>query len=69
LVVPGRNGWLVPAGSIDALVDGLREILDAPLEQLAEMGLHGREDVRRQHSSNEIGRGMLPHFRAAIDGE
>ena len=69
LVVPGRNGWLVPAGSVDALVDGLRQILDAPLEQLTRMGLCGREDVRRQHEIGRIARGMMAHFRAAIEGE
>jgi glycosyltransferase involved in cell wall biosynthesis len=69
LVVPGRNGWLVPAGSVDALVDGVRQILDAPLEQLARMGLCGREDVRRQHEIGDIARSMMGHFRAAIEGE
>jgi glycosyltransferase involved in cell wall biosynthesis len=69
LVVPGRNGWLVPAGSVDALVDSVRQILDAPLEQLAEMGLRGREDVRRQHAIEDIARGMVAHFRATIEDE
>jgi glycosyltransferase involved in cell wall biosynthesis len=69
LVVPGRNGWLVPAGSVDALVDGVREILDAPLGQLAEMGLRGRDDVRGQHEIGAIARQMVAHFRDAITSE
>ena len=69
LVVPGRNGWLVPAGSVDALVDGVRQILDTPLEQLVEMGLRAREDMSRQHEIGNIARGMMAHFRAAIEGE
>ena len=66
LVVPGRNGWLVPAGSVEALVEGVRQILDTPLEQLAEMGLRGREDVSRQHEIGAIARDMVAHFQAAI---
>lgn len=68
LVVPGRNGWLVPAGSVEALVDGVRKILDTPLEQLIEMGLRGREDVQSQHEIGSIARALVAHFRAAIDG-
>lgn len=49
LVQPGRNGWLVPPGSVDALADAMRDALQSPLERLARMGNAGREDVRRQH--------------------
>jgi glycosyltransferase involved in cell wall biosynthesis len=66
LVVPGRNGWLVPAGSVDALALGLGQILDTPLERLAEMGLRGREDVIRMHEIGAIARGMVAHFQEAI---
>jgi colanic acid/amylovoran biosynthesis glycosyltransferase len=69
LVVPGRNGWLVPAGSVDSLVDGLRQILDAPLEQLAEMGLRARDDVRSQHEIGTIAQRMVAHFRDAIEAK
>lgn len=66
LVVPGRNGWLVPAGSVDALAAGLRAILQCPAERLAEMGLRGREDVKRQHDITAIATELVAHFRAAI---
>ncbi len=66
LIVPGRNGWLVPAGSVEALVEGVRQILDTPVERLAEMGLRGREDVIRQYESQAIARGLIAHFQAAI---
>ncbi|MGB8298973.1 MAG: glycosyltransferase family 4 protein [Polyangia bacterium] len=69
LVVPGRNGWLVPAGSVDALADGVRQILDAPLDRLVEMGSRAREDVRRQHEIGNIARGMVAHFHTAIEGK
>jgi colanic acid/amylovoran biosynthesis glycosyltransferase len=66
LVVPGRNGWLVPAGSVDELAAALRQILATPVEQLTEMGLRGREDVRRQHNIATIAPGLVEHFRVAI---
>ena len=66
LVVPGRNGWLVPAGSVDDLAAGLRQIFATSLEQLAEMGQRGREDVGRQHDIGAIGHELVAHFRAAI---
>jgi colanic acid/amylovoran biosynthesis glycosyltransferase len=50
LVVPGECGWLVPAGSVEALVDALREALHAEPGDLAVMGAHGAERVRRDHS-------------------
>jgi glycosyltransferase involved in cell wall biosynthesis len=50
LVEPGTSGWLVPAGSIDALVDAMREALDLPPARLTEMGRAGHEAVRRDHN-------------------
>jgi len=66
LIIDGRNGWLVPAGSVDDLAAGLRRICATPVEQLAEMGQRGREDVGRQHDIGAIGRELVAHFRAAI---
>lgn len=42
-------GWVVPAGSVDALTDALRAVLDAPTEQLDRMGATGRDRVIRRH--------------------
>ncbi|MFW6087136.1 MAG: glycosyltransferase family 4 protein [Myxococcota bacterium] len=49
LVLPGRSGWLVPAGSAEDLATAMREALEAPLEALARMGAAGRERVRELH--------------------
>ncbi len=49
LVEPGRSGWLIPAGSVDALVSGLREVLATPVESLEAMGRAGRDAVRQRH--------------------
>jgi glycosyltransferase involved in cell wall biosynthesis len=51
LVEHGRNGWLVPAGSVDRLVEALREVLAAPVEQLARMGQEGRRVVLERHDA------------------
>ncbi len=67
LVVPGRNGWLVPAGSIDDLAEGMRQILDCPRERLQSMGLCGREDVKRLHDIDVIGSTLAGHLRAALE--
>ncbi|MCA9537087.1 MAG: glycosyltransferase [Myxococcales bacterium] len=49
LVVPGESGWLVPAGSVEHLVDGLRQVLATPTETLIAMGQRGREAVLARH--------------------
>lgn len=49
LVEPGRSGWLIPAGSVDALVSALREVLETSPARLAEMGEAGRSVVRARH--------------------
>ena len=49
LVRDGDNGWLIPAGSVDALVDALREVLVARPERLALMGRSGADRVLHQH--------------------
>jgi colanic acid/amylovoran biosynthesis glycosyltransferase len=67
LVVPGRNGWLVPPGSVDDLAEGLRQVLDTPGERLAAMGLCGREDVRRVHDIEVVASDMAVHLRAALE--
>jgi glycosyltransferase involved in cell wall biosynthesis len=52
LVQPGVSGWLVPPGSVEALVDALREVLDAPLDQLARMGRAGNDRVAQFHNAH-----------------
>ncbi|RUR85995.1 glycosyltransferase [Chlorogloeopsis fritschii PCC 9212] len=50
LVEPGVCGWLVPPGSIKALVAAMREVLQFPIEQLEQMGAKGRSRVLQQHN-------------------
>lgn len=49
LVVPRENGWLVPAGSVEALADALREVLATPTETLVAYGQAGRAAVLERH--------------------
>jgi glycosyltransferase involved in cell wall biosynthesis len=51
LVVPGVNGWLVPAGSPGALADALRQLLAASPERLHAMGAAGRRAVLSLHDA------------------
>ena len=54
LVRDGIEGWMIPAGSSDALADAMRKVLDCPNTTLAEMGRVGakrallRHDVRNE---------------------
>jgi glycosyltransferase involved in cell wall biosynthesis len=48
LVVPG-SGWLVPAGSIDALASAMRDALTAAPETLERMAAVGEKRVRELH--------------------
>lgn len=50
LVEPGVNGWLIPAGSIERLVDAMREVLAAPVERLEAMGRRGAARVAERHN-------------------
>jgi glycosyltransferase involved in cell wall biosynthesis len=57
LVRPGETGWLVPAGDVDELVAAVAQLLDAPLEQLEQMGRAGAERVARDHNIHtEVGK-------------
>jgi glycosyltransferase involved in cell wall biosynthesis len=50
-LVDGECGWLIPAGSEEALADALREALHAPANDLSARGAVGRERVRQMHDA------------------
>ncbi len=50
LVVPNESGWLVPAGSVDALVVAMKTVLDTPISRLEEMGKMGAKRVAQEHN-------------------
>lgn len=52
LVEPGQTGWLVPAGSVEALTAAMKEILQTPPAEIAQMGKTGAERVAIYHNAN-----------------
>jgi glycosyltransferase involved in cell wall biosynthesis len=57
LIEPGACGWLVPAGSVDALVEAMREALATPIPELERMGRDGfRRVSERHHARTEAGK-------------
>ena len=60
LVVPGVCGWLVPAGSVEALAEAMRDVLLAPVHELERLGRAGAARVgpaaRRRHRGGQAGR-------------
>lgn len=65
LVEPGVTGWLVPAGSVEALVPAMRAALQAPPERLQEMGRAGAALVARNHDAAREAAKLLALFRSA----
>jgi glycosyltransferase involved in cell wall biosynthesis len=51
LVRDGVNGWLVPAGSVCHLTDGIRRILATSTADLDRMGRAGAAAVAREHDA------------------
>ena len=66
LVEPGVNGWLVPAGSLDALCAAMREALVTPTKRLEEMGQVGMVKVKQQHSVSTETEKLHGLFKQAI---
>lgn len=64
-LVDRTNGWLVPAGCVEALAAAMAAVLDAPQEQLRAMGQVGRERVLALHDPDSNARhlaGLLAPF-------
>lgn len=64
LVEPGACGWLVPAGSVDALAGAMREALSSPVEELARMGREGARRVAERHDARIEARKLSGLFAA-----
>ncbi|MEM7204675.1 MAG: glycosyltransferase [Planctomycetota bacterium] len=66
LVRHGVNGWLVTPGSVDELMQAMREALTAPPELLERYGAAGRRAVAALHDiDREAGR-LLGHMQRAV---
>lgn len=63
LVQPGLDGWLVPAGSVEALVEAMKSAINTPPEQLAEMGKAGSHLVAKEHNIMSEAKKLLELFQ------
>ncbi len=63
LVIAGENGWLFPAGDVDALVDALTNFLATPVAVLQCMGEAGYQRVLERHSINVEAAKLAELFR------
>lgn len=68
LVVPGETGWLVPAGSVAALADGLKQVLETPPDELRRLGECGRQRVRELHDVRLSARELKGWIERAASG-
>jgi glycosyltransferase involved in cell wall biosynthesis len=69
LIEHGRNGWLVPAGSVETLVGAMRAAIEAPTSELERMGRAGREAVLRLHDTVAEVAKLEGLIRASVEGE
>ncbi len=63
LVQDGVNGWLIPAGSVEALADALRRLLQTPTPELAKMGAAGAKSVAILHDATREAARLAGHFQ------
>lgn len=63
LVEHGKNGWIVPAGSVQDLVVALREVLTTSTELLMLMGRAGAQSVCQHHNAAIEAEKLLTYFK------
>jgi glycosyltransferase involved in cell wall biosynthesis len=68
LVSDGRQGWLVPPGSVDALAEAMRAALAAPVADLERMGLAGAALVAERHDGRRQAAQLAELFSASAAG-
>jgi glycosyltransferase involved in cell wall biosynthesis len=69
LVHPGKHGWLVPAGDVEALVGAMQDCLDTPADTLARMGEAAQKRVLARHNVDTQAAQLAELFQAAIKGK
>jgi colanic acid/amylovoran biosynthesis glycosyltransferase len=66
LIRPNENGWLVPAGDVEALTEALKDVIKAPREKLEQMGMIGAQAVAQQHDVLKEAQYLNQLFREQI---
>jgi glycosyltransferase involved in cell wall biosynthesis len=68
LVVHGANGWLFPAGDLDALTGAMQACLAAPAAVLAAMGAAASERARARHDIDLVAEQLAELFANGAAG-
>lgn len=55
-------GWLIPAGSVDALVETMAKVIDTPIEVLETMGEAGANCVAKEHDASVEAKKLVSLF-------
>jgi len=63
LVRDGENGWLVPAGDVDALAEAMQSCLAAPDAEILRLGAAGRLRVLARHDVSREASSLLELFK------
>ncbi|MGJ7548576.1 glycosyltransferase [Pseudomonas alloputida] len=63
LVHPGENGWLFPAGSVEALTEAMLDCLQQPVEVLQRMGEAAYQRVLTRHDIDTEAARLVGHFK------
>ncbi|MFV3406558.1 glycosyltransferase [Pseudomonas sp. NY15463] len=65
LVRAGENGWLFPAGSVQALVEAISDCLTQPVDALQRLGEAAYQRVLQRHDIDHEAAKLAAHFRAS----
>lgn len=68
LVIPGENGWLVPASDTAALAGAMAAAMDSSLGRLSEMGGRGRVRALARHDSDAAAAALAAAFERFAGG-
>lgn len=68
LVIPGKTGWLFPAGSVDALTTALEDFFSRSTEELRVMGEAAHARVLQRHSVDIEVEKLADLFNQALEG-
>jgi glycosyltransferase involved in cell wall biosynthesis len=64
LVEPETCGWLIPAGSVEALANAMAVLLERPIQELEKMGQAGVERVAQDHNALKEAKKLAQLFHA-----
>ncbi len=69
LVRHGIDGWLFPAGSVDALAEAMEDCLSRPVEELRAMGEAARARMLERHSVDVQAEKLAELFRRSASAQ